>query len=122
MRFSTINIRYAIHTHTSPLSVHNHHNIMYILTRVLFGNRHILARSDGFVKCYTKGWVNAGGYVNAPFDDNGTVSKNVNGKTVMYKYDLKIIVSRAFLPDISSDLDGWKASRYMHKMSHVHIG
>jgi len=95
---------------------------MSVLKRVLFGNRHILTRSDGFVKCYTKGWVNAGGYVNAPFDDNGVSSRNVNGKTVMYKYDLKIIVSRAFLPDISSDLDGWKASRYIDKMSHVHIG
>ena len=95
--------------------------IMSIIKRVAFGNRHILTRSDGFVKCYTKGWVNSIGYVNAPFDDNGITFYHLNGKAAMYKYDLKIIVSRSFLPGVSNELDGWKSTRYIEKMGEVFV-
>ena len=90
---------------------------MSVIKRVLVGHRHILTRSDGFVKCYTKGWVNKGSYINAPFDDDGITVYNMNGKAAMYKYDLKIMVSRAFLPGTLDGLDGWKSNRYIEKMN-----
>lgn len=83
-----------------------------IVKNVMFGKNYILARSDGFVKCYERGWISGDYLVSAPFDWNGFTHKIPNrgagGTTTsqMYKYPVQHVLARAFLP-IEDNEDRW---------------
>lgn len=64
----------------------------------MFGNRYILARSDGFVKCYIRGWTSGDYSVSAPFDNDGITHTLPNGDISMFKYSVHSLVTCSFLP------------------------
>ena len=77
--------------HSQPVST--------IIKKVMFGNgKYILARSDGFVKCYKRGWVYGDYKISAPFDMDGFPHRLPNGECKIFKYSIHYISARAFLP------------------------